>query len=135
MFGRVPSKTPAEPLDQSGVEAAARALRLEDRETFSLGSSGAIGSCAGECVMDVGHGQDTHEQGDPVAMQTIGIAAAVEPFVVPTDQGEHGANRPKPFQDANPFKGVPLHQAVFLVCQRPSLVENGVGQSVPAWRK
>ena len=76
---------PRERVEHVGVEEVPAAL-LEDRQRLRLRDGAAVDALAGERVVDVADAQDAHLERELLAAQAVGVAAAVEPLVVPAHE-------------------------------------------------
>ena len=85
-----------EGLDYRAIAPAAPGVVTHDPERGVSGHRLAIRPVGRESVVDVDHRDDTREHRNRVAGQAVGVAAAVEPLVMVTDDRPHrveGAHR------------------------------------------
>jgi len=108
------------------VELAARAfLQLLNRVVD--GHAFAVGAGAGHGVEGIGHADDAGRQGDGFSRQLVGVAAAVDAFVVVADAvvGQFGQGV---FADQiGTDGGVGFDYCIFVLGKDLPFVENGVG--------
>ena len=70
--------------DDGRVELRARP-RVEERQRLLARPRAAIGAGRGEGVEDIADRDDPGEERDAVARQAVGVAGAVEPFMMGAD--------------------------------------------------
>ena len=70
-----------EGVDDAGIELVS-ALVCDLLDRFGARPGGFVGPFLGECVVDVGDGDDASGEGDLLALDAVGIAGSVLAFVV-----------------------------------------------------
>ena len=82
-----------------------------------------VGTITRKGVVNVGHSQNSDRERNGPAEKAIRVAAAIEPLVMPADQGNCVADRMQRLHDAGTFNGMLLDNGALLVGQRAGLVE------------
>src|SRR6185437_2777512 len=93
---------------QFRIQSAALGVLAQHLQAALVRDRLAIGTFAGQGIIHIGDGKDAYQRRNLLAVQTIGIALAVEPFVMRTNQRQRLPQRVQRFDDVCPLRGVTL---------------------------
>jgi len=96
---------------------------LRERQRFAVGPIGGHG------VKGITGMNDSRLDGDLLALQPIGIAAAIPAFVLGSDDGTQGSQERHGSEDAFTNDRVLAHDREFFGCERTRLLENVSGDA------
>src|SRR5439155_21324979 len=96
---------------------------LSDRQRFAVAPIGGNG------VKGITGMNDSRLDGDLLALQPIGIAAAIPAFVLGSDDGTQGSQERHGSEDAFTNDRVLAHDREFFGCERTRLLENVSGDA------
>src|SRR5205807_8885850 len=110
--------------DQLRVAPALLRLAVEELDGAGAGAGAVVGPVGGDGVVDVGELEDLRRHGELRAEQAVGIARAVQPLVVPADDGQEVPQALERLADALADERVLVHHDPLFFGQPAGLVDD-----------
>jgi hypothetical protein len=108
---------PSEARDGEGADAVHGEIEIH---------RGLIGAVGGDGIEGIGHGDDARHQRNLIGCKAVGVAGAVEAFVMQFDAGQHFFQLGDGTHDVGAFHRVLLHEVEFFVGELAGLFEDAV---------